>query len=55
VAQAELAHVEPWPWSPNLFRIQRDILEPRLEEAVIQNRPPEALLDDARKLAARPW
>ncbi|HEX6767548.1 MAG TPA: extracellular solute-binding protein, partial [Polyangiaceae bacterium] len=55
VAQAELPNVEPWPWAPNLFRIQRDVLEPRLEDAVVQHRAPEALLDEARKLAARPW
>jgi sn-glycerol 3-phosphate transport system substrate-binding protein len=45
----------PWPWAPNLFRIQRDILEPRLEEAVIENRDPEAVLREARELARRPW
>ena len=55
VALGELPHVAQWPWAPNLFRIQRDILEPRLEEAVIENRDPEAVLREARELARRPW
>jgi sn-glycerol 3-phosphate transport system substrate-binding protein len=55
VAQAELSHVAPWPWAPNLFRMQRDILEPRLEDAVIENRDAEGVLREARELARRPW
>jgi sn-glycerol 3-phosphate transport system substrate-binding protein len=55
VAQAELAHVAPWPWAPNLFRMQRDILEPRLEDAVIENRDAGAVISEAQKLAQRPW
>jgi sn-glycerol 3-phosphate transport system substrate-binding protein len=55
VAQNELSHVAPWPWSPNLFRLQRDILEPRLEDAVIENRDAKAVLREARELAQRPW
>ena len=26
---------EPWPWSPELFRVQREIVDPLLEEAVL--------------------
>jgi sn-glycerol 3-phosphate transport system substrate-binding protein len=55
VAQSELSHVAPWPWAPNLFRMQRDILEPRLEDAVIENRDAGAVLAEARELAQRPW
>jgi sn-glycerol 3-phosphate transport system substrate-binding protein len=55
VAQAELSHVAPWPWAPNLFRIQRDVLEPRLEDAVIQDRDARAVLSEARELARRAW
>jgi sn-glycerol 3-phosphate transport system substrate-binding protein len=35
VAYDQLADVEPWPWAPELFRIERDIVEPRLEDAVL--------------------
>ncbi len=55
VALGELAHVAPWPWAPNLFRMQRDILEPRLEDAVIENRDAARVLREARSLAERPW
>ena len=35
VAYDQLAAVDPWPWAPELFRIERDVVEPRLEEAVL--------------------
>ena len=54
VAQAQLASVEPWPWEPLLFRIERDIVDPRLEEAVLLDRDARAVLAEARELAARP-
>jgi sn-glycerol 3-phosphate transport system substrate-binding protein len=54
VAQAQLANVEPWAWEPNLFRIERDIVDPRLEEAVLLDRDARAVLDGARAAAARP-
>jgi sn-glycerol 3-phosphate transport system substrate-binding protein len=54
VAQAQLANVEPWPWEPLLFRIERDIVDPRLEEAVLLDRDAAAVLNEARTLAARP-
>jgi sn-glycerol 3-phosphate transport system substrate-binding protein len=53
VAQAQLASVDPWPWEPMLFRIERDIVDPRLEEAVITRRDARVMLDEARVLAAR--
>ena len=54
VAQRQLASVDPWPWEPMLFRIERDIVDPRLEEAVLLDRDARAVLDHARALAARP-
>lgn len=54
VAQAQLAHVDPWPWEPSLFRVERDIVGPRLEEAVLLDRPAAAVLEEARVAAARP-
>lgn len=54
VAQAQLASVDPWPWEPNLFRIERDIVDPRLEEAVLLDRDARAVLGEARAAAARP-
>jgi sn-glycerol 3-phosphate transport system substrate-binding protein len=54
VAQEQLASVEPWPWEPNLFRIERDIVDPRLEEAVLLDRDARAVLGEARAVAQRP-
>ncbi len=48
VAYAQLADADPWPWAPTLFRIQRDVIEPKLEEAILRNRDPHAVLDEAR-------
>ena len=41
----------PWPWAPNLFRIERDVVEPKLEDAVLSNRDAHAALDEARQEA----
>jgi sn-glycerol 3-phosphate transport system substrate-binding protein len=54
VAQAQLANVEPWPWEPMLFRIERDIVDPQLEAAVLLDQDPAAVLAAARERAARP-
>lgn len=54
VAQRQLGDVSPWPWEPRLFRIQRDIVNPRLEQAVLLDQDPRTLLDRARVAAARP-
>jgi hypothetical protein len=35
--------------------MQRDVLEPRLEDAVIENRDAALVLREARELAKRPW
>ncbi|MBX3231095.1 MAG: ABC transporter substrate-binding protein [Labilithrix sp.] len=54
VAQRQLPSVDPWPWEPMLFRIERDIVDPRLEESVLLDRDPAAVLAQARALALRP-
>jgi sn-glycerol 3-phosphate transport system substrate-binding protein len=54
VAQEQLSSVIPWPWEPLLFRIQRDVVDPRLEEAVLTGRSARDVLAEARKLALRP-
>jgi hypothetical protein len=54
VAYAQLADVDPWPWAETLFRIQRDVVEPRLEGAVFSNRDPELVMKDARDAARQP-
>jgi sn-glycerol 3-phosphate transport system substrate-binding protein len=54
IAQRQLASVDPWPWEPLLFRIERDIVDPRLEEAVLLDRSASSVLSEARELAGRP-
>ncbi len=54
VAYDQLSAVDPWPWAPDLFRIERDIVEPRLEDAVLTGRDAHELLDEAREEARRP-
>jgi sn-glycerol 3-phosphate transport system substrate-binding protein len=54
VAQSQLPSVEPWPWAPMLFRIERDIVDPRLEEAVLLDRDASAVLAQARERALLP-
>lgn len=49
VAVSQLADVEPWPWSKDLFRIQRDVVEPRLEGAVASGRDAREVMADARR------
>jgi sn-glycerol 3-phosphate transport system substrate-binding protein len=43
----------PWPWSRDLFRLQREIVQPRLEDAVLRRLEPRAVLDQARARAVR--
>jgi len=54
VALDQLRFAEPWPWSPDLFRIEREAVQPRLEEAVLARRPARAVLDEARRMAMEP-
>ncbi len=48
VAYAQLTDADPWPWAPTLFRIQRDVIEPKLEDAILRNRDAHVVLDEAR-------
>jgi sn-glycerol 3-phosphate transport system substrate-binding protein len=52
VALDQLSAAKPWPWSKNLFRIQREVVQPRLEAAVLEKLDPATALGDARRLAA---
>jgi sn-glycerol 3-phosphate transport system substrate-binding protein len=54
VALDQLAFAEPWPWAKELFRIEREAVQPRLEEAVLGRRDARAVLDDARRTAREP-
>jgi sn-glycerol 3-phosphate transport system substrate-binding protein len=54
VAYDQLAAVAPWPWAPELFRVERDVVEPRLEEGVLEGVDAHALMDEAREEAGRP-
>jgi sn-glycerol 3-phosphate transport system substrate-binding protein len=54
VAYDQLGAVDPWPWAPELFRIERDVVEPRLESGVLEGGDPRAVMDAAREEAARP-
>lgn len=54
VAMDQLSCAEPWPWAPNLFRIQREAVQPRIEEAVLGKRDARATLEDARRAALEP-
>lgn len=54
VAYDQLAHVDPWPWAPDLFRVERDVVEPRLEDAVLTGRDAHEVLQEAREEAQSP-
>jgi sn-glycerol 3-phosphate transport system substrate-binding protein len=54
VAYDQLAAADPFPWAPELFRVERDIVEPRLEDAVLTNRDAHGVMTEAREEAARP-
>lgn len=51
VAMDQLKHAMPWPWAASLFRVQRECVDPRLEEAVLGPRDARALLSEARAQA----
>jgi sn-glycerol 3-phosphate transport system substrate-binding protein len=53
VAYDQLGDVDPWPWIADLFRIERDVVEPRLEEAVLTRRDAHAVMAEAREDAGR--
>jgi sn-glycerol 3-phosphate transport system substrate-binding protein len=51
VALDQLEHARPLPWSRELFRIQREVVQPNLELAVLSDRPAREVLGRARALA----
>lgn len=53
VAYEQLEHVDPWPWAPELFRVERDAVEPRLEDAVLTGRDAHQTMQEARDEARR--
>lgn len=53
VAHDQLRVASPWPWWPGLFRVQREIVEPLIERAVLTGDDPRRLLAEARKRAGR--
>lgn len=53
VAVDQLQAAQPWPWSEELFRVQREVVQPRLERAVFSGADAEAMLAEARQEAQR--
>ncbi len=53
VTQLQLSSVMPWPWSPELFRIQREVVQPRLEAAVVSSDSIGAMMLEAQRVASR--
>ncbi len=51
VALDQLPDALPWPWSPKLFRVAREAVQPRLEQAVLARGDARRLLDEARRAA----
>lgn len=54
VAVDQLRVAMPWPWSTELFRVQREAVQPRLEEAVLARRDAASVLEDARRSVMEP-
>jgi sn-glycerol 3-phosphate transport system substrate-binding protein len=54
VAYDQLGAVDPWPWAADLFRVERDVIEPALEQGVLVGGDAHQLMDAAREEAARP-
>jgi sn-glycerol 3-phosphate transport system substrate-binding protein len=51
VALDQLDVARPWPWSKGLFRVQRELVQPRLEAAVLERLDAGRVLAEARQLA----
>ena len=50
----QLAHALPWPWAPELFRVQREAVQPRLEKAVLERSDARVMLAEAVGSLAAP-
>jgi ABC-type glycerol-3-phosphate transport system substrate-binding protein len=53
VAIEQLRVARPWPWSTRLFRVQREIVQPHLERAVLSGGRAEDSIREAAALAQR--
>jgi len=51
VAIDQLEHAQPWPWATQLFRIQREAVQPKLEQAVLERMDAGEALARARAVA----
>jgi sn-glycerol 3-phosphate transport system substrate-binding protein len=51
VAVEQLSVALAWPWSTELFRIQREIVQPRLEQAVLGGQDARDVIASARAAA----
>lgn len=51
VALDQLAVAQPWPWAKNLFRVQRECIDPLIEEAVLTRRSARDVLAEASRRA----
>ncbi|MBK8258590.1 MAG: ABC transporter substrate-binding protein [Polyangiaceae bacterium] len=54
VAVEQLTVATAWPWSTELFRVQREAVQPRLEEAVLAQKDAASVLEAARVTAREP-
>jgi sn-glycerol 3-phosphate transport system substrate-binding protein len=52
VAVDQLDDVVPWPWHKELFRVQREVVQARLEAAVLAREDARGALDAARRVIA---
>jgi sn-glycerol 3-phosphate transport system substrate-binding protein len=53
VAIDQLRAARPWPWSPRLFRVQREIVQPRLERAVLADGSAREMIREGVELSRR--
>jgi sn-glycerol 3-phosphate transport system substrate-binding protein len=44
VTLEQLDHAMAWPWAPELFRVQREAVQPRLESAVLEQLDPQRMI-----------
>ena len=53
VAIDQLRVARPWPWSPRLFRVQREVVQPRLERAVLADGSAREMIREGVELSRR--
>jgi len=53
VAVDQLRVARPWPWSPRLFRVQREVVQPRLERAVLADGGAAEMIREGAELSRR--